>query len=162
MHRLGLLVVMFLVIGCGNFRREWPAVIRSVDAFELDEQVKVMEAIEELNETAPQKLISEDPLVGYAIAIRRVPPNPDFPNRIGYAIVRPTSCTIELSERLFDDLAHMLKSVIYHEIGHCAGLGHVEESQEIMSANASAFDRFTQTHFNNFFDLIFSSIELLG
>jgi len=94
----------------------------------------------------------EDP---YPIIIRRVPANPDQPNRAGYAIMKNDLCEIELSEFLFDkDYEETLQSVLWHEIGHCAGLAHVEESNELMSRTTSSFGRYSNSAIERFFDAI--------
>ncbi len=162
MQRVVLIIVLLLAAGCGNFRRQWPAVVRGVEDFKSAEQEKVLQALKEINETGENPILGDDPLVGYPILIRKVAYNKAHPTRVGYAIVGPTSCTIELSEKLFAELKALLTTVVFHELGHCAGLGHTSDSHQVMSENATPFEDFTSNELGVFFDSLFQAIGFAG
>ena len=96
------------------------------------------------------------------ITVRRVPDWKDAPRRAGYATMEGDSCLVELAERLFTTHEVYRKTVVWHELGHCAGLDHDPRDGEVMSATTSAFDGYDAATLQHFMDEFEASAGLLS
>ena len=58
--------------------------------------------------------------------------------RAGFAIIEEEHCTIEISNTILTGgNRSFLKPVLWHELGHCAGLPHDSKSGELMFSTTS-------------------------
>ena len=128
------LSVLLLCIGCGNNRQDqapWPAKI-TIKGFSEAERSAVLEQ-----------------LTGFSTTM--VDPTPETSSRAGLATYDERSCDVELSTTLFTEgFSRYLEPVLWHELGHCSGMGHDSKDTELMyrlaspegSYGSDAIDRF--------------------
>lgn len=159
MNRLiQLILLMFIIIflnGCGDLGatyKEWPASIHNFVNLSQTDIDSLSTSISDLNSGVGEEIlrIGGPILTGYPIVISKVSSFPGFPNRIGFAIQRADHCAIEIKASVFSD-ASLLRTTLWHELGHCAGLPHVSQSGEIMSPSiggsysGAVLDRFFES-----------------
>ncbi len=159
---LGL--VSFLVIGCAvkSPSQNWPAKIVSFQNFTSDQQAQLLGFTSDMNQMSSQSLIQQTGNTnGYPVSISLVPPPTDNPLRAGYTTRQSSTCTIQLSNFLFDDSqdSQYLESVFIHEFGHCAGLVHVADPNAVMYPTASAYTSYSQGELESFYQSFTSSMR---
>jgi hypothetical protein len=71
----------------------------------------------------------------------------------GRATLTVESCSIQLAAFLFDkpENKDLLSAVLWHELGHCAGLGHLTEVAEVMSPITLPLSRYSKEKLQRFF-----------
>lgn len=161
MRRLWVGAVLFLIAGCGN-NRQWPATIVSTQGFSPTQLQALQSAIGSLNSQSKRILItSSGGPKSFPISISLVGPDQATENRAGCATVDSNQCSVQLSTLLFEsDYAGDLESVVWHELGHCAGLVHVPQSGEIMYAYTNSFSSYSSGALSRFFASIIGSSGL--
>lgn len=164
-----LLLVAPFVTACGNLSDSgtgWPARIVSVDAGDSASEDLVRQDMKDLETEAKRTLFVDGEPSGskpvLQITIRRVPDWTDAPRRAGYATMEGDSCLVELAERLFTTHAVYRKTVVWHELGHCAGLNHDPDEGEVMSATTSAFSSYDAATLERFIGEFEKSAGLLS
>lgn len=79
----------------------------------------------------------------------------------GRATLSSKECTIELASFLMKpESKDLLHPVLWHEIGHCAGLPHVSEEGELMSPLTLPISKYTDEHLARFFNAFMASIQI--
>ena len=68
--------------------------------------------------------------------------------------------SFRLAFLMSSNTADDLESVLWHELGHCAGLVHVPQTGEIMYAYTNAFSTYSSDALSRFFTAITSSAGL--
>lgn len=69
---------------------------------------------------------------------------------LGIAYVQYLECYIELSPLLFTQAKDYFKPSLYHEIGHCFGLEHVENKNDVMWQEARNESDYTSLDWERF------------
>lgn len=78
----------------------------------------------------------------------------------GRATLSGNECKIELAAFLMKvENKDLLHPVLWHEIGHCAGLPHVSEQGELMSPLTLPFSNYTEEQLERFFSAFMASIQ---
>ncbi len=78
----------------------------------------------------------------------------------GRATLDDSKCVIELASFLFESTTNnLLLPVLWHEIGHCGGLQHVDKAGELMSAVTLSYSKYSQEQIQSFFDSLLSAIR---
>ncbi len=78
----------------------------------------------------------------------------------GRATLTSQQCTIELASFLMKpESKDLLHPVLWHEIGHCAGLPHVSEEGEMMSPLTLPISRYSSEHLTRFFAAFMAAIQ---
>jgi hypothetical protein len=173
MRYCGILFVVLLVSGCGEIgltHGPWPASIISIQNMTDAQKTAVIEAIHEMNTHANMQMIIDsesstngptDGVISYPITISLVPVSTSDPNRAGYATVQSDRCDVQLSAELFaPDRQGFVKPVVWHELGHCAGLLHVATQGEIMYPTSASMEQYTADAIQRFFKNILQSAGL--
>ena len=158
----GLPVALFLV-SCGQVPRlSWPASVASIDA-STDARAAIVDTIEKFNSHLGSTELAMTAGTGSPITIKIVDSFTSVPSgsgshvdyayisqpatrgsaravtgstRIaGRAMLQVGKCSIELGSFLFTSTASkdLAYAVTQHEIGHCAGLLHTPDSNQVMS-----------------------------
>ncbi len=158
-----LLTVFVFASGCAKIRpeRPWPAKIIQLAGFDAAEEVTVISALTSFNETSGRTIVEiENSEAGYPITLEKKDPPTDKPFRAGLATYESSQCKIEISPRVFSQYPNYLKSVLWHEMGHCAGLEHSEDQEDIMFHTSSKFENYSDASLHRFFDALFSIVSL--
>ena len=153
-----MVLVAPFVTACGNLSNSstgWPAQLVAVDAGGDDGEALVRSDLRDLATAAKKELFQDGEPTGSSavlkVTIRRVPDWVDAPRRAGYATMEGDTCLVELAERLFASRhAAYRKTVVWHELGHCAGLEHDREEDEVMSPTTTSFDTYDETAIERF------------
>ena len=163
-----MLLVAPFVTACGNLSNSstgWPARLVAVDGGSADATDALRSDLADLVEAAGRELLFEGDVQEsrpvLKITIRRVADWKDAPRRAGYATLEGDSCLVELADRLFGTHREVRKTVVWHEIGHCAGLDHDDRDGEIMSATSSTFASYEPAVIAEFVDAFERSSGLL-
>lgn len=148
MRYLAALFVVFLVTGCGNYRHQylnWPARLVTLSDFSANEEKMVRGAIDEFNQRSGRNLIvSSDTETDSEIIVSWASEIPRNATEVaGRATIEVDKCTVQISSVVSSD-EDFLKPVLWHELGHCAGLEHDEHENEIMYKTATYFSKFTE------------------
>lgn len=157
------IAVAFLIIGCADVRfpyQDWPASVHQFVSVNGVESEALEQMIDSLNQDMGMTVvrIGGSVLRGYPITIEKVESLPNV-NHVGYAKRYSDHCEIQLREDLFGN-PNLLQSVFWHEVGHCAGLKHTDGANQIMSADASPFNKFSASAITSFFSALTTSIGL--
>lgn len=155
-----LVLIVFLVASCGKLRQEeWPAFIADYTGFSSEQQEQLKAFALQLNTQSQITLIkSEGGEEGYPLFLELVDPPANEPQRAGYAISGPDRCTIQLSRFLFQPQKEdYRKSVFFHEVAHCAGLGHTNEKADLMFPTTSKWSSYDASHLTSFFNRLVSA-----
>jgi hypothetical protein len=180
---------LFLAVACGNVQKlSWPAEVASID-ISGDGKSIVTSNIEDLNKEIGSTILNMGKTAGSPIYIKSVTDFGDTSNVnsqgaqvhlayvniggvanlraltqgtqvAGRATIDSKQCLIELGSFLFEEKAKdLLLPVLWHEIGHCGGLVHVTDNNEVMSPITNRFDSYTKDKLKRFFDALLASIR---
>jgi hypothetical protein len=163
MRYLWLVAVVVVVSACGNNRPQtgpWPAAVVSTEHFSAAESQTLITALDEMNIAVHRTIVQPDSATsGYPITIVLRGPWDEAPDRAGYATVESDKCTIELSNVIFaEGKKDYIKPVVWHEMGHCAGLQHDPTQGEIMYKASNRLSDYTQASISRFYVNVLSSI----
>jgi hypothetical protein len=155
MRKIGWLVVMLLVAGCGILgpSPSWPGVITSFGNLTPTQQQQLTGYANDMNAMSGETLIKqENNSAGYPISITIAPPPASSPNRAGYTVRDNSSCNVQFADFLLQDAYEpYFESVFMHEIGHCRGLVHVATQGAIMFPVTNVFSTYPAQAFTDFF-----------
>lgn len=159
-QKMSWLIVFFVIIGCGKNRHylQWPAKLSGLEGFSDSQREHVLAAISELNLkiqrtiVTPQGLQTQDSSdSGSPIYIRFEENIPERTNVIaGRATVDGEKCVVQISSVVADNTA-LLVPVLWHELGHCAGLEHDPTQGEIMYKTTYSMKNYNEASLSRFF-----------
>ena len=148
------LVVTF-VSGCGAKHANWPAKMVALNNFDATNEQIVVDSLHRLNAKDEKPLLLVDGETSpdaFPVTIEMHAPWPNEPLTAGITYREEESCRIALSTELFKSVRQdYVDSVIWHEVGHCAGLSHDPKEGSVMYATARPFKLFKETALKEFF-----------
>ncbi len=135
------ILIGLMLVACGEQRR-WPAEITGCVDCSTDDQAQVKQSIIDLNEKSGGTLLIPQsdgankrfPIDLSFVDPKVIQPTDDSRNtRAALATLYDDHCSIQLSKELHKpENANYFKAVLWHELGHCAGLVHDKDEKEIM------------------------------
>lgn len=141
--KLFIFLVALLPVSCGAFRSGVRIEMSTISKAQTER------AIELINIEARKQVISISPRNQYVL-IYKVP-NKQLEAKIaGAAYVGGSQCRIDIPERTFDAGEDFLTTVIWHEIGHCYGLNHVSDPNDIMYKSVGSIQYYSDQQKQNF------------
>lgn len=143
-------------MGCGKKSHylQWPATLGGMEGFSESQKTHVLDAISELNGKIRRTFVSPTGLQssnqGSPIYIKFEENIPERTNVIaGRATVDGEKCVIQISSVVASN-PDLLEPVLWHELGHCAGLDHDPKEGEIMyktTRSMKSYDEGAQSRF---------------
>jgi len=152
--RLLFIIAVINLINYGKVGINWPANISGFSGFEDKDQNDIISAINDLNTRNYRPFLSfnneysENQKIYFKMMKNDLVKEQDSNTIVAQAYVELNKCTIEVfPSALYGDI---LKIVIWHELGHCSGLNHSDNPNDIMywlvastsTYNQSSIDRF--------------------
>lgn len=145
--------ILFLLLAatcsCTHQKDIWPAYVTSYHNFTGEEITEIKKHLSHLNLMAKKDhgvktLISFDKIDGnFEIIIKfNNEDGQEYPRVAGTALRKSRECIITIYPVTFE--RNMLKSVLWHEIGHCANLKHFKKENDIMYKSAKAFEQYDE------------------
>jgi len=152
----GAILFGFLMGGCTKDRE--PSQLDGLDRFSSENQTRILRAIDEFNENAGRILVSTKSN-GYPIVIKMVSPERAISQ--GHAWTELNECRIEISSEVFlINQPDYLDSILWHEIGHCLGLGHEDLENELMYQESRPLSAYSTGSIERFFKRLLSSVNI--
>lgn len=132
------------------------------DAATGDQKQQIVDSLQDMNVRVHRTVVEPAALSNsYPITITVRDPWAEAPSRAGYATVEDDKCTIEISRVVFEaDKVDYRKPVIWHELGHCAGLSHDPKEGEVMYRSSSELKNYTADALTRFYQEVLSSIGM--
>ena len=153
MLRYFIVLALFLAnVGCG--RSVWPAHIKfNSNTMSPDVTFVLTQYVKDLNKLMDQKVLKfdsdtdPDSLRSYTIFVKLALEDVEG-NKAGIAEVGPYDCFITIYPLAYR--SDIVKTVLWHEIGHCVGLRHIDVGREIMSPGVGHFSSYPEQKIRNF------------
>lgn len=168
MRYLLLIICVLVCVGCGSSTPgvSWPATA-TLSGFAEQELTDLQEALGELNVHSARTLVSpvsdasnisivkveiipKKFVNGWETAHFKTAGRSAFEYVAGRATLSSGSCKIEIAASVASD-PDLLYPVIWHELGHCAGMGHSENQDDIMFRMSSRIQTYDDTSLDRFF-----------
>ncbi len=169
MRNLLLLIFCMLLVACGK-ERHWPAEISSCDNCSTEELGEISSSVSDLNAKSGLSLISLSESSNksqFSIKVSfvdaaEIQEGGDSKNtRAGLATVYVDHCDVQLSKDLHKaENSQYFKAVLWHEMGHCAGLNHDNNEEEIMFAVTKKFQAYSEDAIARFINKFKESARL--
>jgi len=81
--------------------------------------------------------------------------------KVAFATQKSDHCEILIHKSLFSESRKKyLKSVLWHEIGHCAGKAHSENIADIMYYRARPLELYSESSLKSFFEVVLEATGL--
>lgn len=140
-----LLAFLFIfATSCGRADFTWPALIRIAPNTSPHESYLAINSIKDLNTfmgfEVTKFALDAETVTAYTVVVNFSPTNNK--GKAGLAAVYGDICFITIYPVAVN--LNLVKATMWHEIGHCAGLLHVEQSGEIMSTAVTEFPHYSQ------------------
>jgi hypothetical protein len=112
-----------------------------------------------MNQKAGRQMVYTQSESGtYPITIVLRGPWSDAPTRAGLTTMDSTQCIIQLNNIIFNPgMTGYIKPVVWHEMGHCAGLVHIADQKAIMYAQSNPFVFYSDDEITSFYQSWVSS-----
>ena len=169
MRKLLWLAAAVVLTSCGrngSLRLSWPTTIGGLEGFSDTQREAVMGAISQLNVkikrtmVSPAGLQTQESEEGSPIYFRFAENIPEQKKVIaGRATVDGEKCVIQISSVVANN-NELLVPVIWHELGHCAGLDHDPKSGEVMYSSTVSMKNYNEATLGRFFDRVLEASGL--
>lgn len=162
MRKLFWFAVLVVLTSCGKNgapHLSWPATIGGLEGFSDTQRAAVMSAISQLNLKIKRTMVSPAGLQtqsgtssgGSPIYFRFADSIPEQKNVIaGRATVDGEKCVVQISSVVADN-NELLVPVVWHELGHCAGLDHDPKVGEVMYASTGSMKNYDAATLGRYF-----------
>jgi hypothetical protein len=144
-----LLLLVFFLPSCSHQRPVWPAYSDTYINFTYEEINEIKNHLKDLNTKSKKyhgfkDLILLDKIEnGYEIIIKYKNQNQnEIPKVAGTALRKSRQCIITIYPVAYE--RNIIKSVLWHEIGHCANLNHFNGKDDIMYKSVKSFTEYDE------------------
>lgn len=147
-----LIIFLLLLPSCAK-KITWPASVNLQGLNDLEAQ-GVINTLKDLSQSSKKELFyfDGDKSDSLKIVITKM----DYAHNsthLGQATPTGATCLIQLNEVVFQDsYGSFFVPVLYHEVGHCAGMGHDPKEGEIMYHVGAPKDYYADAAYQRFFD----------
>jgi len=144
-----LIVCLLLLTGCAK-KITWPASVNFESLNNLEVEA-ITNSLKDLSTNSKKELFYfEDKSNSFKITVTKMA---NDNKHLGMASVTEETCLVQLNEIVFEEsYSSYFVPVLYHEVGHCAGMMHDPTEGEIMYYIGSPIDFYTQDAFQRFFN----------
>lgn len=138
-----------------------PGAVVAYENFSEDQRKLLVNTIADLNASAGSTIVETSANgTSFPITIALVDPPKESPNRAGYAILDGEKCTVQLSRPVFSpNRADYVKSVLWHELGHCFGLTHDPQEGQVMYYSAEPFASYKSDSLKRFYSEVLNLVR---
>ena len=152
--KIGFLILsLVLFSGCGRKQAPapWPATVR-FEGLTQSEINSVRESLNKFSDSFGSEVFFFDERVSqFQISIGKLGNSEATSSKAGLATFDDSSCKVELNNLIFQsDYSSYLEPVVWHELGHCAGMEHNPKSGELMYHIASPQSLYTEEAIHRF------------
>ncbi|MBM4304771.1 MAG: matrixin family metalloprotease [Deltaproteobacteria bacterium] len=159
-----VLALLVLVSACGvapEKKAPWPASVRLENLTDV-EQSRITQSLKQISTTLGIELFNFDSRPSqFQLTITRMTPEGRNVSQAGVATYNGTFCKVELNELVLQSsYSSYFEPVLWHEIGHCSGMEHVENSKEIMYPFANPRSFYSETSISSFFQSLLNYTSL--
>ena len=151
--------VTIALSGCSGQQIKAPVYLGEMDNFNINEKVEILNALEDLNKSLNSSIFTIKKNKNSKIIFessQKVRKGANG-NLAGTAMILINSCKITVFSLSFQD--KIVKSVVWHEVGHCFGLEHSENPEDIMYLSVKPFEKYTKESINSFLEDLKKSLK---
>lgn len=151
---------LLLLTGCMSEPKLWPANVTIKD-FSLDETPLIKNAVENINWQSKSKIITFDAPgeKTFTIVIRSHKGWDEFPTRVGLATYTSQYCNVFIAKKVFTNKPTTIPTIVWHEIGHCAGLEHDKIEGEVMYKVTTPYTELNPGALKRFWNLLVKAVQ---
>jgi len=160
------LLVIFLACACGKTNKDhapWPATI-SFSALKDSERMALTDTLKGFSKSLGTDVFFFDERPShFQIVISLLSAEDKNSSKAGLATYDGTFCKVELNESVFSEsYRSYLEPVLWHELGHCAGMDHDPKLGELMYYLASPKNFYTVDAISRFMEVFRNLTSLVG
>lgn len=150
LYRLILFFLILINFGCSENQLKAPAYLGEIDNFDFEQKIKILDGLQDLNRKLDNSLFTfkknNKPVIKLDFVEKNVKREKN--GLAGTALILMNSCKITIYPVSFDD--RILKTVLWHEVGHCFGLEHSKNPNDIMYYSVGQFENYSQEYVDSF------------
>ena len=138
--------------GCSGQQIKAPVYLGEMDNFNINEKIEILNALNDLNKNFNNSIftIKKNKSSKIFFQLSEKTKKSANGNLAGTAMNLISSCKITIFSVSWKD--KIVKSVIWHEVGHCFGLEHSENPDDIMYLSVKPFEKYTKESVNTFLE----------
>lgn len=145
-----LFSLILITLGCSENPVKAPVYLGEMENFNFDQKVEILSILQDLNRKLNNSLFTFKKNNNSKINLDFVEKNikREKNGLAGTALTLMNLCKITIYPISFDN--GILKSVLWHEVGHCFGLEHSKNPDSIMHYSVGPFENYSENSINSF------------
>lgn len=145
-----LFSLVLIMLGCSESPIKAPVYLGEMENFSFDQKVEILSILQDLNRQLNNSLFTfkrnNNPKINFDFVEKKIKREKN--DLAGTALTLMNLCKITIYPISFD--YRILKSVLWHEVGHCFGLEHSENPDDIMYYSVTSFQNYSENSINFF------------
>lgn len=150
LSRLILFSLILINFGCSENQIKAPVYLGEMENFNFDQKFEILSILQDLNRKLDNSLFTfnknNKPKINLDFTEKTIKKQKG--GLAGTALILINSCKITIYPVSFND--RILKTVLWHEVGHCFGLEHSKNPNDIMYTSVGQFENYSQDSINSF------------